>query len=90
MKLEQNKKQKKFNDEKNNYINNLSIKPKMGRDDFEYIFQKCIVNNNFQNLLHIHYPITKDFLQKKLNMEKILNSINLFFHIQQTLILNFG
>ena len=33
----------------------------MGRDDFEYIFQKCIVNNNFQNLLHIHYPITKDF-----------------------------
>ena len=65
MKLEQNKKQKKFNDEKNNYINNLSIKPKMKPNDFKKCIQKCIVNNNFQNLLHIHYPITKDFFTKK-------------------------
>ena len=62
-----NIKEMTFNKEKFEYIKNKTklIGPKITVNDFKKCIEKCIINNNFHNLLHIHYPITKDFFTKK-------------------------
>ena len=68
LKIQQtNIKEMTFNKEKFEYIKNKTrlIGSKITVNDFKKCIEKCIINNNFHNLLHIHYPITKDFFTKK-------------------------